>query len=218
MASPIAQGHQGLEFAAPSGATAPLAGKGKTSSVNFHKRTVRALFVPPTGAPGLLLRPRSRRWHDFRTSGFLPWLLASCSATHARGGGMTSGRRVLKTGLPSPPLAVRGRRLLAAPWGNDDVFRGCPNGCWRPRTAVDFHKRTVRALFVPPTGETVLWAHHWLQQGNPELRQSAVVTDKWARILDKAGSQVFAAPWAYDPVSFRGSWPLAPPPPLAAVA
>ncbi|HKB39406.1 MAG TPA: hypothetical protein VKD72_23415, partial [Gemmataceae bacterium] len=69
--------------------------------------------------------------------------------------------------------------------------------------AVDIPKRTVRALYVPPTGETVLWATWWAGSGNPELRQSAVVTDKWARVLDKAGSQVFAAPWAYDPQRYH---------------
>src|SRR5262249_31670001 len=54
--------------------------------------------------------------------------------------------------------------------------------------AVDCHKRTIRVLFVPPAGETVLWAHHWMGAGKPGLEQSAVVTDKWARVLDKAGS------------------------------
>jgi hypothetical protein len=65
--------------------------------------------------------------------------------------------------------------------------------------AVDFHKRTVRTLFVPPVGETVLWASRWYDdRSREELERAGVVTDKAVYVLGESGTRAFSAPWAYD--------------------
>jgi hypothetical protein len=63
--------------------------------------------------------------------------------------------------------------------------------------AVDFRNRTVRTLFVPPAGETVLWASR-LRHERPEVKLSGVATDRSVRLLGPGGAEVFSAPWAYD--------------------
>jgi hypothetical protein len=63
--------------------------------------------------------------------------------------------------------------------------------------AVDFRKRTVRTLYTPPAGETVLWASR-LRHEKPEVKLAGVATDRSVHVLDDGGSPVFSAPWAYD--------------------
>jgi hypothetical protein len=63
--------------------------------------------------------------------------------------------------------------------------------------AVDFRKRTVQTLFVPPAGETFLWASR-LRHEKPEVKLGGVATDRSVHVLDEGGSRVFSAPWAYD--------------------
>jgi hypothetical protein len=62
---------------------------------------------------------------------------------------------------------------------------------------VDFHKGTVRRLFVPPAGESIRWAS---KQENKEENWAMcfVGTDKAIYFLDYAGKQVLAVPLEYD--------------------
>jgi hypothetical protein len=62
---------------------------------------------------------------------------------------------------------------------------------------IDFHKRTVHALFVPAAGETVLWADKWrIEKDNVSL--AFVGTGKSFHVLDEAGSELFATTLAAD--------------------
>jgi hypothetical protein len=62
---------------------------------------------------------------------------------------------------------------------------------------VDFARRTIRALFTPAEGETVLWATPWR-----DLREKAtlaiVKTDRSVHILTEAGEPVVSVPLARD--------------------
>jgi hypothetical protein len=84
-------------------------------------------------------------------------------------------------------------------WNGDDylVF---PGGVYD----VDFRKRTVQPLFVPAAGETVRWAGRWEDE---KLKASLafVTTDRAVYALEEDGSQVFSAPLAFDPDSYRCS-------------
>jgi hypothetical protein len=68
--------------------------------------------------------------------------------------------------------------------------------------AVDFRKRTVQTLFVPPDGETVLWASRW-RDDNEAVKRVGIATDKAVHLFDDRGSRVFSAPWAYDREKYR---------------
>jgi hypothetical protein len=58
---------------------------------------------------------------------------------------------------------------------------------------VDFRKRTVRTLFTPAAGETVLWADRWkLEKQNTSL--AFVGTDRAVHVLDEAGMRLATAP------------------------
>jgi hypothetical protein len=62
---------------------------------------------------------------------------------------------------------------------------------------VDFARRTVRALFTPAEGETVLWATPWR-----DLREKATLaivnTDRSVHILTEAGEPVVSVPLVHD--------------------
>src|SRR5262249_30602707 len=60
---------------------------------------------------------------------------------------------------------------------------------------VDLRRRTVRPLFTPPEGQTVLWAVRWKDE---KATLAIVGTDKSVHALDAAGAPVFSAPLAYD--------------------
>jgi hypothetical protein len=68
--------------------------------------------------------------------------------------------------------------------------------------AVDFYQRTVRTLFVPPAGETAVWASRW-RDDNEAVKRAGVVTDKAVYVLDESGARVFSAPWACDREKYR---------------
>jgi hypothetical protein len=81
-------------------------------------------------------------------------------------------------------------------WTNDYlVFSG---GVY----AVDFQTLTVQTIFAPAVGETVLWASKW-QDEKQNLTLAFVGTDQFIHVLDKAGSQIFSTPLAYDRASYR---------------
>src|SRR5262249_34569333 len=62
---------------------------------------------------------------------------------------------------------------------------------------VDFHKRTIRTLFLPAEGETVLWADR-LRIEQDKLSLAFVGTDQSLHVMDEAGSEVFSAVLASD--------------------
>jgi hypothetical protein len=68
-----------------------------------------------------------------------------------------------------------------------------PEGVYR----VDFHKRTCGIYFVPPAGETVLWASRW-ENEKKALTLAFVGTDKSIHVLDDAGSRLLAAHLTFD--------------------
>jgi hypothetical protein len=68
--------------------------------------------------------------------------------------------------------------------------------------AVDFRTRTVRTLFVPEPGESVLWASRW-EDGEKRLALAFVGTDRSVHVVDEGGSRMFAAPRVHDPEGYR---------------
>jgi hypothetical protein len=62
---------------------------------------------------------------------------------------------------------------------------------------VDFRRRTIRTLFAPAAGQTVLWAIPW-KDTEKKTKLVFVVTDKSVHVVDEAGMPVFSAPLAYD--------------------
>jgi hypothetical protein len=61
----------------------------------------------------------------------------------------------------------------------------------------NFRQCTLKALFVPAAGETVLWANRWQDEG--QKRSLAVVgTDRSIHVLQETGSPVLAVPRAYE--------------------
>jgi hypothetical protein len=67
---------------------------------------------------------------------------------------------------------------------------------------VDFHERKLRTLFVPPAGESVLWASPW-EDEKQNLSLAFVGTDQSVCAVDEAGSKVFSAPLAFDATRHR---------------
>jgi hypothetical protein len=67
---------------------------------------------------------------------------------------------------------------------------------------VDFHKRTIQPYFVPPPGETVLWASRW-EDEKKSLALAFVGTSQSFHVVNEAGEQVISAPLAFDPGNYR---------------
>jgi hypothetical protein len=67
---------------------------------------------------------------------------------------------------------------------------------------VNFRARTVRTLFLPAPGETVLWASRW-EDEKQKVAVAFVGTDQAVHVLDEAGSPVLSAPLAYDRTSYQ---------------
>jgi hypothetical protein len=68
--------------------------------------------------------------------------------------------------------------------------------------AVDFRAKAVRKIFTPAEGEKVLWANPW----QDEAQKQALVfvgTDRSFHVLDEEGTQLLAAPRAYDLRTYR---------------
>src|SRR5262249_7682096 len=62
---------------------------------------------------------------------------------------------------------------------------------------LDFEHRTIRTLFTPPDGQTVLWAVRWKDE-KQKLPRVFIGTDQSVHVIDEAGAQIFSAPLAFD--------------------
>jgi hypothetical protein len=62
---------------------------------------------------------------------------------------------------------------------------------------VDFSRRTIRRLFTPPEGETVVWVNR-LQDRREKRALAVVTTDQSVHVLTEAGAPVVSAPRAFD--------------------
>jgi hypothetical protein len=63
--------------------------------------------------------------------------------------------------------------------------------------AVDFARRTIRTILVPPEGETLLWAVPWWDEKHKRVL-AVVSTDRSIHVVDDKGASVFSAPLAFD--------------------
>jgi hypothetical protein len=63
--------------------------------------------------------------------------------------------------------------------------------------ALDFARHTVRPLFRPAPGETVLAASRW-RNDRDKWSRAFVLTDRSVHVLDEAGSPLLSAPLAHD--------------------
>jgi hypothetical protein len=113
---------------------------------------------------------------------------------------------------PSPPAGGEGRvrgqpgesfqgalRYLTLPWkALPPPYLAFPGGVYD----VDFSRRTIRKLFTPPAGETVLWATRW--KDRREKGSLVVVsTDKSVHVLTEAGAPVVSVPLVYGREQYR---------------
>jgi hypothetical protein len=67
---------------------------------------------------------------------------------------------------------------------------------------IDFRDRSVRALFAPADGETVLWASRW-EDRKHTTSLGFVGTDKSVFAFDSSGRKVFTVPLAFEREQFR---------------
>jgi hypothetical protein len=72
-------------------------------------------------------------------------------------------------------------------------FLSLPDGVY----ALDFARHTIRTLFTPPEGQTVLSAVRW-KDDREKWSRAFVVTDQSLYVLDEAGAPLLSAPLAYD--------------------
>lgn len=72
-------------------------------------------------------------------------------------------------------------------------FLAFPGGVY----AVDFSRRTIRTLFTPPSGETVVWARWWKDRREKESL-AIVSTDQSVHILTPTGTPVLSVRRAFD--------------------
>jgi hypothetical protein len=71
-------------------------------------------------------------------------------------------------------------------------FLSLPGGVY----ALDFARHTIRTLFTPPEGQTVLAAVRW-KDDREKWSRAVVLTDQSVHVLDEAGAPLFSAPLAY---------------------
>jgi hypothetical protein len=67
--------------------------------------------------------------------------------------------------------------------------------------SVDFHARSLYALFIPAQGQTVLWASRW-EDKQQKAALAFVGTDTSIEVVDEAGFRVVSMPLAYGPASY----------------
>jgi hypothetical protein len=72
-------------------------------------------------------------------------------------------------------------------------FLSLPGGVY----ALDFARHTIRTLFTPAAGETVLAASRW-KNDRDKWSRAFVLTDRSVHLLDEAGAPLFSAPLAYN--------------------
>lgn len=67
---------------------------------------------------------------------------------------------------------------------------------------IDFRGRSVRAIYSPQPGETILWAVEW-ENRNHSLSRAFVGSDQAIYAFDESGSRLFTAPLAYEAATYR---------------
>jgi hypothetical protein len=72
-------------------------------------------------------------------------------------------------------------------------FLSLPDGVY----ALDFARHTIRMLFSPPEGQTVLAAGRWKDE-REKWSRAFVLTDQSIYVLSEAGAPLLSAPLAYD--------------------
>jgi hypothetical protein len=72
-------------------------------------------------------------------------------------------------------------------------FLSLPDGVY----ALDFARHTIRTLFTPPEGQTILAAARW-KDDREKWSRAFVLTDQSVYVLDEAGAPLLSAPLAYD--------------------
>jgi hypothetical protein len=72
-------------------------------------------------------------------------------------------------------------------------YLGLPGGVY----ALDFGRHTVRTLFVPAEGQTVVAAIRWKDEAR-KLSRAFVLTTRSVHVLDDSGAPLFSAPLAFD--------------------
>jgi hypothetical protein len=72
-------------------------------------------------------------------------------------------------------------------------FLSLPDGVY----ALDFARHTLRTLFTPPEGQTVLAAFRW-KDDREKWSRAFVLTDQSVHVLDESGAPLLSAPLAYD--------------------
>jgi hypothetical protein len=72
-------------------------------------------------------------------------------------------------------------------------FLSLPDGVY----ALDFARHTIRTLFTPPEGQTVLAAARWKDE-REKCSRAFVLTDQAVHVLDEAGTLLLSARLAYD--------------------
>jgi hypothetical protein len=83
-------------------------------------------------------------------------------------------------------------------WSRVSPYLAFPGGVY----SVNFRKRTVRKLYVPGAGETVLWASRW-EDEERKLSVAFVGTDRSVHVLDETGTRLLSAPLAYGRESYH---------------
>jgi hypothetical protein len=68
---------------------------------------------------------------------------------------------------------------------------------------VDFSRRTIRALFTPAEGETVVWARRWKDRREKQSL-TIVSTDRSIHLLTEGGARAVSVPRAYDREKYGG--------------
>jgi hypothetical protein len=72
-------------------------------------------------------------------------------------------------------------------------YLSLPGGAY----ALDFARHTIRPLFTPAEGETILAAARWWDD-REKLSRVFVLTDQSVHVLDEGGAPLFSAPRVYD--------------------
>jgi hypothetical protein len=67
---------------------------------------------------------------------------------------------------------------------------------------VDFHTRSLRTLFVPAKGQSVLWASRW-EDRQQKAALAFVGTDTSIEVVDEIGHRLLSLPLAYGPVNYQ---------------
>lgn len=141
-------------------------------------------------------KPGNERWYYDQTSGrlcgydgYYHHLLGSFGPDGFAPAGASAGDRF------RGDFRYRNNPLRAVP-ANFLVF---PDRAYR----VDFARRTIRILFTPPAGETVLFVSRWSDPLDNARKGLIVSTDRRLHFLKEDGTPVVSAPRLHDPQTYR---------------